>query len=287
MNIHLRHNGFIKPTITSDHYILGGGMIPKIIIRADRQWTNFLPDPEKQFNSSFDTFGCTVFGTLNALEVFLTAIGYRQENKSDRCLYIFSDTHPPGNDPHVVSETIRNVGVVPESDLPFSPEIDTLEKFTALTDWERKADLVDARKWLQTFEYLHEWVFESGIPLAEKQKRIWECLQYSPIGASVRAWAMNDAGLYCKQPGEEDNHWTVIVGGVFGEYWIIFDTYPDDSGLFLKKLAWDYDFGFAKRYHVEQTMLTPEDEKSVVDDRPDFWEAAWDFIKSLIAKLKP
>ena len=104
-----------------------------------------------------------------------------------------------------------------------------------------------AKQWLTEYTFMHEWVFKGG---SDKQERMMEALKYSPLGVSVVGWRQKD-GLYVKYPGERDQHWTDVVGYEKDKHWIIYDSYPP----FIKHLAWDYDFGFAKRYHVER--ITP------------------------------
>ena len=127
--------GFVTPRITADHFQLGGGMVPVENIRPDGQWLDCLPADEPQFHTGFETFGCTCFGTLNAREILRYAHLLSRfpeptrPNYSDRFTYKMSGTKPPGNDPHIVAESIRNYGVISEELLPFSPGIDSLLAF--------------------------------------------------------------------------------------------------------------------------------------------------------------
>ena len=73
-------------------------------------------------------------------------------------------------------------------------------------------------------------------------------LRFSPIGVSVFAWVKDTDGLYYKPKGQRDNHFVTLYGYKEGEYWKIFDHYDDT----IKRLKWDYDFGFAKRYYIKK-----------------------------------
>ncbi len=86
-----------------------------------------------------------------------------------------------------------------------------------------------------------------------------EALKYSPLGVSVVAWRGRD-GLFVKDKGEPDNHWTTVVAYKEGEYWLVADSYLVFDSPF-KRLAWDYDFGSIKRY-----SLTPKIEVNWVID---------------------
>ncbi len=242
----MKNYGFIRPLIDKTHYL--GGTLPKDILQSNGQWLELLPVNEKQARDNFETYGCTTFGSLNALEILKKRVTNIEDNYSDRFTYITSQTQPPGNDPHIVAETIRKTGVISEQSLPFSDEINTFEKFdnigTSPENFAREAD-----EWLGKYHYLHEWVFDGDVP--NKQELLKEYLQYSPLGVSVYAWVQDSDGLYKKYG--EDNHWTCLVGYVENEYWIVFDSYPTTDGSEIKHLAWNFDFGYAKRYLISPT----------------------------------
>ena len=126
------NHGFIAPRITSDNYVLGSSIVPRDILQADRQWIKSLPSNEKQANETYDPNGCTIWGTLNAIEMLVKKTTGVEENYADILIYILSRTEPPGNDPHEVAETIRKNGLVLETDLPFTPDLDSLSKIYLL-----------------------------------------------------------------------------------------------------------------------------------------------------------
>ncbi len=274
--------GFIATVITRDHYIFGAEMVPKTIIRSDGQWIYDLPVMEKQFNGSFETYGCTVFGTLNALEILRGVITDDIEvNYSDRFTYISSETSPPGNNPHIVAESVRHDGVIEEIVLPFTPDIDSLEKFRDMGN--RGPELLKmALTFTKSFQFMHEWIFEIADAKAQRQAKMMECLTYSPLGVSVCAWKQRENGLYYKDEGDQDNHWTVCIGYVKGEHWIIFDSYPDDNELEIKLLEWDYDFGFAKRYHLEKVIAPVILPTPIAKVTP--WQSIINWIANFIKK---
>lgn len=253
MNHTIQQLGFVTPVHEPDHYVFGGELVPRTVLQPSANWTLFLPVGERQETDIFDTSGCTVFGTLNAIEILFNRIKNANANFSDRFTYITSGTQPPGNDPHVVAETIRTVGVVDEEKLPFSTDIDSLQKFMQMTDEKTLRQL--GLEWLSYFDMKHEWVFMPNTSLSQKQKLLIECLTLSPLGVSVRAWQQRENGLYYKEIGEQDTHWCVCIGYEIGKYWIIFDSYPQSEGDYIKHLEWDYDFGFAKRYYLSSQLV--------------------------------
>lgn len=60
--------GFIAPIITPDNHILGSNGISLPIIKVDGDWSKYLPTFESQLQNTFDSDGCTVYGTLAAIQ---------------------------------------------------------------------------------------------------------------------------------------------------------------------------------------------------------------------------
>lgn len=260
------NHGFIKPTVKPEEHVLGFSPTPQPILRPDGQWIDLVPVSEQQFTKSFDTFGCTVFGTLNCLEILKKQINLQEENFSDRFTYIASETRPPGNDPQVVAESIRKAGTVLESSLPFSQDISSLEEFVSIDDSKMGELIMEGLNWIKKYGFKHDWVFKEALPLPVKQAKLMEALTLSPIGISVRAWQMGEKGLYYKNPGEEDTHWCALVGYVKGSHWVVFDSYPNVQGSSIKLLEWDYDFGFAKRYFLNPNFNLHLEKGLNIDD---------------------
>ena len=142
---------------------------------------------------------------------------------------------------------MRKNGIPPESMLPFNESITTWEEYADVNAITPQIDEA-AKQFLQEWKINHDWVFKSEHILKEKQERIMEALRYSPVGVSVFGWRENDSGFYWKYPNDNDQHWTSCVGYEKGQYWIIADSYEP----YIKKLVWDYNFGFAKRYFIER-----------------------------------
>lgn len=206
----------------------------------------YLPIGEQQ-KRNIETYSCTEFGTLHAIEILAHRKFTDPSDYSERFVAIGAQNNPTGNDPQVVAEWIRHNGLVLEQVLPFNDSITSFEEYLSPDPLTTELT-TKAKKWLQQYDFKHEYVFHNNVPLGNKQERLLEALQYSPIGISVTAWRKKGK-LYVKNQGEPDNHWTVLVAGERGKSWHVFDSYQDD-GNFIKELAWDYDFGYAKLYHL-------------------------------------
>lgn len=249
----MKPQGYIPSTIQADHYVLGGvGSLPKVVIKPDGQWLDLMPPYEAQ-NKGFETYDCTGFATLNCVEALIKHIGF-DVNYSDRFMGIVAGTaRLKGNDPHTVAEALRHYGAVAEGVLPFNENIKNIDEFYSFKGNRDERSLRDAGiDWTWAWTFGHEWVFNGAI--GNKQEIMKEALQYSPLGVSVNAWIKGNDGKFIKPPRSFDNHWTMIVGYEDGEYWIVNDSYLND-GLQTKYLDWNYDFGCAKRYHIEKNNV--------------------------------
>lgn len=248
----------LKP-IESDHYIFGAfTSLPKIILQPDGQWDDFLPSYEPQSNENFDSYGCTVWGTENALETLEKKLTGKEANYSERFPYILASIRPPGADPHKLAEVIREHGLVPDFMLPMTL---TYAEFTKPDPMEGKY-LDEGKKWKQRWKVGHEWI--PTVPDAMK-----EALKYSPLCVSVTAWEQDSDGLYIDN-GQPNTHWTVVYGYVEKDgktYWKVFDSY-DHS---LKVLHPDHMIQVCKRYHLE----------AISQSKKSFWERLISFISKL------
>ncbi len=251
MKNNLIGHGFVAPEMIEEkEYVFGASLsLPSEIIIDNGDWCSFLPKEERQSRREFDTYGCTIYNTLQAIEILENKLFGRKEDYSERFIYIKSGTRPPGNNPHIIGEHIRKIGLVPEVMLAFSEEIDSLEKYADSNSIKLFMEKV-AEEWLKDNLFGHEWVFNGFEQRDAKTKNelLREELRRSPIGVSVVGWRENN-GIYYKLEGEQDNHWTDLVAYENG-YPIIYDSYEP----FLKKLDKNYDFGFAKRYRVSKTF---------------------------------
>jgi hypothetical protein len=145
--------GFQKPQLGSSHYVLGGSTsLPKEIIRPDGQWDAFLPIYEPQA-TNYETYGCTGWGTENALEILQFAIIGEEPNYDERFPYNGVPIRPPGGDPHEVAEFIRKNGLIPNRPLP-----PTFDEFCTPTP-PAPEDFAKGREWLAKWSFGHEWVF--------------------------------------------------------------------------------------------------------------------------------
>jgi len=229
--------GFKPPVLTEKDWHFGGATRIKGEKLTDGHWLPYVVVPEYQ-NKGFETSACTVFGTLNCLEILLKQKGLSL-NFSDRFNAILSDIDPnSGGDPQRVIEDIRKSGVIPEFQLPFDNLIDTVEKFYSPKPLPPELlHLGDGM--LDMYGFGHDWV-------QDDPESIKEALKYSPLGVSVVAWYEDMNGTYYFPEGIPHNHWCSLVDYVDGQYWVIFDSYEND----IKHVRWNSRFVYVKRYAI-------------------------------------
>lgn len=230
-----KNYGFKLPELKPDHYVLGGqGSLPKIVLREDGQWDDFLPKYEPQFNEHFDSNGCTVWGTQNALEMLLKRLTGQEFNFSERFNYNLARIRPPGADPHRVIESMRANGLIDNDLLPMT---DSFEEFVQ-PDPMTASLLVAGQRF--PYELKHDWVWLGKQTKQKRIKLLQEALKYSPIPVSVTAWHERN-GIYVDN-GEGNNHWCVCYGWN-DRGWKIFDSYDQSQ----KIASFDHDIFCAKR----------------------------------------
>ena len=109
----IKNYGFILNEVEDLRaYKLGAIELPKEILVFDGQWDNWLPTDELQFTPSYDTYGCTIYGTENIQQTLEKQRGLTSAEYDERYNYNLVKIVPPGADPHDAAESFRNDGVV-------------------------------------------------------------------------------------------------------------------------------------------------------------------------------
>ena len=222
-----------------DAYILGGlTQLPKIVYQINGDWSSYLPAYEPQFNSFYDSYGCTVWGTQNIIETLLKRLKEKEYNFSERFNYILAGITPPGADPHYVIESVRENGLIANDKLPMTDSYEEFLKPNPMTD-----DLLEEGLKFP-YEVRHEYVWRRPLSKEERTEKIREALQYSPLGVSVTAWN-EENGVYVDN-GEPNNHWCMLYAES-ANGWLIFDSYDQTK----KTLSFDHNIYLCKRIYLQ------------------------------------
>ena len=206
------------------------GAVNKEVLQENGQWTEFLPEEERQSGRLVESMGCTGYGTNNALEMIIKKKYGLTVNLSDRSLNKASNTSRSGNNINNVLDTVRkSFGAVAESIWTWDRDTFTWDMYYSSMP---KTVYDVGKNWLNFNELNYENV-------SLNPTMMMDALKYSPLIVAGYAWYLEN-GLYCSYG--RANHCFTVVGYVEGQYWLAFDSYSP----FLKKLAWDYKFGACK-----------------------------------------
>jgi len=207
------------------------GSLSQKVIQPDGQWDESLPEFEHQAKS-FETYGCTVYGSQNQVEIYLKKVFGMDKNYAERFNYTIIGITPPGANPQLAYQSFRHDGLINQELLP---ETDTLEEFKDIRKITPKLRS-KGKEW--GYKLSHEWIRRPS------KEDIKEALRYSPIALGVTAW-FEEGGLYVDR-GQKNTHWAVAYGYIEDEQGIIlkiFDSY-DKS---FKLLHPDHNISIAKR----------------------------------------
>lgn len=280
-------DGFRYPEITEKDYVLGAERsAPFEAINESGHWVKDLPEPEIQ-RRNYESYGCTNWATLEQLEALIHYLFLTYENFSERFQAIMSGQQENGNDPQKVYEGIRLHGVLPDVRLPFTDDIRSWAQYFSPFPMTKEF-LDEANKFIQEYEFKHEYIFHQNANLSptEKQQLLLKALKRSPVGISVYAWAQDNSGMYVRPPGEKDVHWTLLVGAVEGQYWIVRDSYEP----FMKKLKWDFLPDVAKGIYLRKKtpgeIAAEQNKKSIMQKIIDLAKRVIEFLMLRISKIE-
>lgn len=239
----------VIPRITDYFFRKGTKIEDKEILVVNGQWDDFVPTDERQRFKHFDSMACVSFSALNIIETLLKKLSFLYDdflgdnydpdhiNFSDRFTAKMSGTTAKGNWAYKVADSIRKDGLVRETVWPAHDSFSRDIYYSEIPDSIKDLGKV----FLKAYDVKYEWV-------TWKPDNFLEALQYAPLQVSIRAWYKKGLNGYYTRVEGTRNHMISIFGYVVGKYWDILDHYPP----YRKKLAWDFNFGNALKYHVSQ-----------------------------------
>lgn len=247
----VKNYGFIEPTIEPDQYIYGAQLGAKTKTLVENgQWHEFVPEFEPQSNLFLETFNCTNYGTQTAIQMLMKRVFGIDFNGSERHTGVETGTTPAGNNPHKVIEIIRkDCGLIPDEMLPFDESIKTWDEYYSPKPMSKEFKK-EGLKFLENYTINHDWVYVNA-PKENRAQLLMQALKSSPVCVDVDAWHEDENGIHFRV--NRSNHWCTLYGYVEGEYWLVFDSYKGETGGH-KKLAWDYEFYYPKRYSIERNI---------------------------------
>ena len=235
-------SGYIHVEPVLGNYIHGDGKLGDAPVNPGGQWDAFLPETHEQDINGFEPNDCVTEATINCIETLEIQEYGTNSGWARRFLAKNSGTDiRGGNDPQTVSEALRTGGTTYESDYPFSAK-DFNTFYQALSQSLKTLALAAFSK----FSYGHSWV--NADP-----DSMMAALEYSPLSAAGFAWTTDpNTGYYISPSGSVACHDFEVYGYDPHNYWKVRDSYPDESGSFDKKLAWNYQFTGVKRHTLHR-----------------------------------
>lgn len=220
-----------------------GGLsgLPKLILRPDRNYKQFLPPVEYQNNGGFDRMDCVTRSAWDVIETLIYIKFGIRLNFSDRFTAKMSGTTREGNNFYDVAESIRaRHGGVDESVYP-DTNVSFAEYYKEIAD-----EVIQLGKELfPRWEIKYEAVWDTVDSL-------WEALQYGPLQVGIYAYGPEVNGIQ-QRVETQGNHAVELMNAVYGEYWEIFDHYVRET----RKLAWNTRFWGALRFDINKKTVTP------------------------------
>lgn len=241
--------GFIPSEIQLGDFQHGDGKLGTLPLQPDGNWTAYLPEPRTQQDGEpgqlFDPFVCVTQATIACVEILEKKEYGTSTDWARRFLAAISGTgEKRGNDPNTVSQALKNAGCVYETEYPFHVK-DYATFYQPIPQSIKTLAIAEFAE----YAYGHSWV-------SANPDSMMAALTYSPLSAAGYAWQKDpQTGYYITPPGSTPEHDFCVYGYVQGQYWLILDSYADESGSFIKKLAWDYQFTQAKRHTLNRQIM--------------------------------
>ncbi len=243
--------------IEEKDFIFGAGQIEERfgaqqVVREDGQYDYFLPKLEVQKFPWGDSYHCPVYGTENCVQTLMKAKFGEFDEYTERYLGVLAGLIKNlGGNPNTVIEQWKKNGNLPYQFLPFEG-VNSWEEFNSPNPMTAEL-IAEGKKWLSRWSIGHDWILP-GI-VGTMQDAMKQALKFSPLGVAVQAWYFDSkTGYYYSPSGVNANHWVMCYGYEEGKYWKIYDHYDASK----KKLAWDYNFPFVKRYTLGKQSFTPD-----------------------------
>lgn len=265
----IKIGGVIEEVRDTDYI---AGTIPYQVVCED--WKPYLPNPERQKRSSWDTMSCVTFSALNVLETQLNFfladgkiadkeveelidLGYivdGQFNFSERFTAVMSGTTDQGNSLQNVWDSIRHDGLLPEKDCPYTDTMTKAQYFRNDFTQEQKDK---AKKILEYIEIRYEWLITNNVTsLADWEvESVRNALRQSPLQFTSPVCNWDETPTPCGKVASE--HATMS--------WRADDTFAimDHYVPFIKYLSRDYIIRYAMK---AVATLKDNQENMIVDE---------------------
>lgn len=239
---------FVYPTIKPEDYRLGSFDVGEIL-RPDSDWRQVLSPDELQNRHGVESSACYIQAQQHCIATLMVEkFEIHDQNFAERFNALLSDGTESGGDSLKGAQSIRHYGLIKDSSMPFSDDIQSFEEFHSWKSADENACRAEGQEWLKNWKPTWKIVFEREDDLSAKYIKLKQALKKSPVPVSVTAWYQDDNGVYIKPKGETDNHLVYCVYVDSNNVPYISDTYSP----FIKKLEANYDFDFAMSWSIDK-----------------------------------
>src|SRR3990167_11011255 len=184
---------FIYPEIKLELYMFGSGQLKGTALREDGDWRPYLPPEEDQNIRGIESSACYVEASQHAISTIEEEqLGEPDNNYAARFNALLSGGTPRGGDPLKGGDSMRNNGLVPDTAMPFGPEVNSWDDFHSWKGVSESAVKILGKKYLKGKKLGYDMVFGRSEPVATKYAKLHEALKYSPCPVSVVAWYEKD-----------------------------------------------------------------------------------------------
>lgn len=266
---------FIYPEITEEHYHFGSGKFSGEVLNESGDWRPFIPPYEQQNRNGVESSACFIEAQQHAIATILEKVfSILDQNYSARFNVIYSGGNENGGDPLKGAQSFRDKGLIPDSMLPFSNDINSWRDFASFKGADK--DLCDTagRLWKYKWDVRYDIVFKREEPVDLKYQKLREALKYSPVPMSVYGWYEKD-GVYVKPNGNRDNHLVLCIYVDEKNRPYFLDTYEP----FIKIGEPFYNSDFAMRLGI--TQRTERQGRDIMSFIKELWQSVKNLINSL------
>ena len=231
----------LKLSVPKGEDYIFGSSLPIKQINLSGDWTNYLPSREFQDTGGFEPYACVSYALLNCVETLIKFKYGEEVNYSDRFMASVSGTEEGGNDPQIVCEFLRKIGVVKED----------IWSMTGITSFDEYYKALPPKLYELAQEFNTRWDFKHEY-VPSDPNAIAKALTCSPLLVSVPAWFLNSNGRYYRPFGMQDNHATTLFYESDDNFRRVFDTYDSPC---IKDLEWDVIPMVVKRFTIEKKVI--------------------------------
>lgn len=172
------------------------GALPYEVRLPSGQWKPHLPTAEKQRNL-LETMACVSFSACNCIETQEKHQTGKEVNYSDRWIAKMSGTTQNGNYLYKVGDTIRNYGMVLESDYPSTTNMTWDQYYADIPPAKLEELKAKGKKWLEKWDVKTEFIEGAGLGIWHTIKEdLIKHLKHAPLQVVIPGHAVMN--FYCE-----------------------------------------------------------------------------------------